>query len=134
MPQEVPFDRKGFNPFVDFVGCTFSNVEEGNCSCTLEVRDELLNPSGTAHGGVAFAMADSAMATGLMAVLDEGQQCSTIEVKISFIKPMQPGTLRCEARLLRRGKRIAFMEAQVFAGDLLLATATGSFAIRTSKE
>lgn len=133
MPREVPFNQKGFNPFVDFVGCRFTKFEDGNCSSTLEVRGELLNPRGMVHGGVAFAMADSTMATGLMATLDEGQGCSTIEVKISFLKPMRPGTLRCDAQLLRRGKRIAFMESQVFEGDRLVATATGSFAIRALK-
>ncbi len=129
MAHEAGARKSQFSNFAAFVGIELVRYGEGECSTRLVVRDELLHGGGVVQGGVPFTMCDSAMAQALHTVLEPGQGSATIEVKVSFLEAVSDGVLVCEARLIRRGKRVAFLEAKVTDGDRLVATATGSFAI-----
>lgn len=122
-------NRVGFNPFKDLIGFQFTKCADGVCSCTLEVEERHFHPGGVVQGGVSFTMADASMATCLQTVLEEGEGCSTIEANISYLEPVRSGTLRCEAKVIRRGRRVAFLEARLHEGDRLIATVSGTFAI-----
>ena len=119
----------GFNRYATMMGIQYEHVEEGLCRCSLEVSDEHFHPGGVVHGGIAFSLADTSMAMALMTTLGSGQQSATIELKISFLAPVRAGTMRCEGKLIRRGRRVAFMESEVRVDENLVATATASFAI-----
>ena len=122
-------NRDGSDHFKDLIGFRFTKCADGVCVSTLEIAEKHFHSGGVVQGGVSFTMADSSMATCLHTVLEEGEGCSTIEVKISYLEPVRSGTLRCEAKVIRRGKRVAFLEARIHEGDRLIATASGTFAI-----
>lgn len=122
-------NQPGFNQFTTLMGIEFTEWEEGRCAAKVDVRDELFHPGGIVHGGVAFALADSTMAHALISTLQTGQDCSTIELKISYLGSVKEGTMACESEVIKRGRRVAFLESKVFNGDRLVATATGTFAI-----
>ncbi len=124
----------GLNRFADLVGLRFTECGDGRCSAEVDVRDDLFHPGGVVHGGVAFALADSTMATGLLATLEGGQNASTIELKISFLAPVRGGVMTAESWIVKRGRRIAFAEAKVSCGEILVATATATFAIVDRKQ
>jgi acyl-coenzyme A thioesterase PaaI-like protein len=46
-------------------------------------------------------------------VLEEGEWAVTAEVKISYLRALQPGALDGSARVLRRSRTLAFLEAEV---------------------
>lgn len=117
------------NRFANLIGLRFDHVEDGKCKCSLEVTDDHFHPGGVVHGGIAFSLADSSMAMALISTLDPGYGASTIESKISYLEAVREGVMVSEARIIRRGKRIAFMEAQVTRDGQLVATATATFAI-----
>lgn len=119
----------GHNPFAQLIGVRFTKCENGACSGEVEVRTEHFHSGGIVHGGVAFALADSTMATGLITGLERGQRASTIELKISYLAPVVEGTMRCDSWTVRKGRRIAFTESRIYSGEKLVATATASFAI-----
>lgn len=122
-------NENGPNKYATLLGIEFIEMGDGCCRAKIEVRDELFHPGGVVHGGVAFSLADSTMATGLMAACGDGRQTSTIELKISFLAPVRAGTMFCESRVVKMGKRVAFMEADVTVGEQVVAKATASFAI-----
>ena len=122
-------NKPGFNKYATLLGLRFVEWEAGRCVCELDAGPHLHHPGGIVHGGVAFGLADSAMAHALLPSLDEGQNCSTVELKISYLSAVTEGVMRAEAWVLKRGRRIAFMEAKVHSGEKLVATATGTFAI-----
>jgi acyl-CoA thioesterase len=63
-------------------------------------------------------------------MLDDGQLCATIEIKINYFRPAISGTLRCETKVVHKGRRTAAMESEVLGDDgKLLARATGTFMI-----
>ena len=127
--NEKPAYAKGFNPFGDLVGLDCFGQENGRCHCRLEVSPALLNPNGVVHGAALYALADTAMGGALVSQLSPGQPCTTIEIKISYFKAVRAGTVTCTARMVQQGKRIAFLAADVHNGEVLVAQATGTFAI-----
>jgi acyl-CoA thioesterase len=126
---ELPSETNGFNPFGELIGLHFSEYGNGRCQCTLHISHAHLNPNGVVHGAVIYALADTSMGGALVTDLSKGQLCATIEIKISYYQAVSSGELVCDARVMHRGKRIAFMAADVSQDNTLVAQATGTFTI-----
>ena len=117
------------HPFAELVGLRFESVDAGVSRCVLEVTEALHNPQRAAHGLVLYSLADTGMGAALYPTLAQGELCATIELKISYFKPVQTGTVECVTRLIHRGKRVAALESELFHDGALVAKANGSFAI-----
>jgi acyl-CoA thioesterase len=115
--------------FATLIGLELTDVEPGYSRGELTVTDELKNPNDVLHGAVTHAMADTGMGAALTPDLAEGKACATIEIKISYLKPVWDGTLTCETTLIDRGGRVAFLESAVRQDGESVARVTGSFAI-----
>jgi acyl-CoA thioesterase len=113
MPKYVPDTIEGFDLFGDYVGLTFTRWEKGYSRCVLEVRNELLNPHRTLHGGATYTMADSGMGAALFATIGEDELCATIEIKITYFEAVKAGTLTCDTRLVHKSGRIAALESEM---------------------
>lgn len=122
----VPHQRRGF---ATLIGLEIIETGPGFSRGEVTVRDEFLNPTGVLHGSIAHAMADTGMGAALMAGLDEDHACATIEIKLSYLRPVFEGTLVCETEVVNRGGSVAFLESEVHNDGSIVATATGSFAI-----
>jgi len=95
----------------------------------FEVRPEFCHSGGTiAQGGFVTAWLDASMAQATMRDTGFESNIATLELKVSFLKAVPPGDVLAEGRVLRRGRRVAFLEASLFnaAGTDLLATATST--------
>src|SRR5207237_4194103 len=102
----------------------------GRAVLELELRDELTNSFGFAHGGVIMTLLDIGMAIAARTLDPEAEGAITIEMKASFIGAAK-GRLRVEGRCLHLGKSVAFCEAQVRdAEGTLVSTASGTFMLR----
>jgi uncharacterized protein (TIGR00369 family) len=93
----------------------------------------VLNPFGTLQGGYLALFADEMMSTAIGSVLEAGEWAVTAEVKISYLRGLRPGALSGSARVIRRTRTLAFMEAAIVAaGDdhapAVTATSTWSIA------
>lgn len=100
--------------FIAFCGFTASDVGEGAFSSRLLVRPEHRQQDNFVHAGVMAAMADHTAGYAAYTVTDEDYRVLTIEFKINFFRPAAGGELRCEARVIRRGKLIVVAESVVF--------------------
>lgn len=122
-------DSRGVNRFATLIGYQLEEMKDGKSVITLDLREDHFHPGGMVHGGVAYGMVDTGMAMAVISTLDSGQGPVTIEIKISYLEAVRDGQLRCNSSIIRRGKRVAFLESKVHEGERLVATATGSFAI-----
>jgi uncharacterized protein (TIGR00369 family) len=68
---------------------------------------------GSLHGGVFCDVADAAMGTAWLTGLEEGETCTTIELKINFLRPVWTGKLIAEGKVLKRGKSIGYVECEI---------------------
>ncbi len=84
-----------------------------------------LNPFGTLQGGYLAIFVDELLATAIASVLEEDEWAMTAEFKINFLRALTPAPLEGSARVLRRTRTLAFLEAQV-------ATESGQIAVTAS--
>lgn len=103
---------------------------DGSAICTIELSDQHLNPNRVAHGGVAYAMMDTAMGRATMSALDEGKICATIEMQVRYFRGVTSGRLEASAKVINAGRRIVHLEAQTMDDrGRLVASATSSYAV-----
>lgn len=105
-------------PMIRLLGFEVSEVEEGRVVFTVEPAEYHYNPIGTAHGGLACTLADSAMGCAVHTMLPAGVGYTTVELKTNLLRPITTGTglLSCEGRTIHVGGRIATAEARITDG------------------
>ena len=70
------------------------------------------------------ALADAAGGLAVMVDLEEGQSCSTVDLRLDFLRRGDPAQdLHCEARVVRAGNRVAVTDCVLTQGDRVVATA-----------
>lgn len=101
--------------------------EKGEIEIAFHPGPETLNPNGVVQGGFVAAMLDDTMGPALVILTKGKVMASSIDLNVSFLKPAFPGRLICKGRVLSLGRRIAFLEAELFDIEgKLLARATSS--------
>jgi len=114
------------------LGFRLIEVEEGRAVFEGTPGPRLLNPLGAVHGGYALTLIDSAAGCAVHTELAAGVGYTTVETKVNFTRPIDPngGPIRCEGRVLSRGRTIATAEAFLRSGDgKLLAHGTSTLII-----
>jgi acyl-CoA thioesterase len=74
--------------FSQWLGIRVDAISEGFCSLSMTVRKEMVNGFGIAHGGIAFSLADSALA---FASNSRNKKSLVINISVSFTKPVMEG-------------------------------------------
>jgi uncharacterized protein (TIGR00369 family) len=83
------------------------------------------NPMGRVHGGMIAALADAAMGIAFGRTLFPGEDFSTIDMQIQFVRPVVTGIIRAEATVIERGLRIGFVRCEITnSRGKLVATGT----------
>jgi uncharacterized protein (TIGR00369 family) len=102
----------------------------------MAVTPRVVNSSGALQGGLLATLID--MVAGMSLLHGDGAylRSSTSEMQISFLDGARVGPVRAVARVLRRGRRSAVVRVDVHdigAGDLYVAAATLTFAVKTGE-
>ncbi|MFA5331297.1 MAG: PaaI family thioesterase [Methanoregula sp.] len=129
-------DGKYANPFFGLTGIDVVFVEPGRACLKMPVRPDMYNGVGWLQGGLLVALADEAMALSIYPSLEASEGIATISESTSFLKGTQDGVILAEGRVIRKGRRVAFTEAEVRKDDeekTLLSRTTASFAITSCK-
>jgi uncharacterized protein (TIGR00369 family) len=102
-------------PVAMLVGYKISEVDHGYAVFELDPAEYHYNPFATVHGGIISTLLDTTMTASVLSTLQKGISCSTVEIKVNFIRPITAKTevLRCEARPIHVGKRLATVEGQL---------------------
>jgi uncharacterized protein (TIGR00369 family) len=114
-------------PIAKTLGFSLAEVEEGRSVFVAEPGLHHYNPIGTVHAGFTATLLDSCMACAVQSTLPKGTGYTTMEFKISLLRPvtMETGPVRAEGTLLSRGRRAATAEGRLTdAQGKLLAHAT----------
>lgn len=91
-----------------------------------------LNPFGTLQGGYLAVFIDELLSTAIASVLEDGEWAMTAEFKINFLRALTPAPLTGNARVMRRTRTLAFLEAQIETADGKIAvTASSTWAVLT---
>jgi uncharacterized protein (TIGR00369 family) len=109
----------GIAPMQALMNMRLIEAEDGWVVFTAIPEQKHYNPQGTVHGALAAAILDSAMGLAVVTKLPVGVGQTTVEFKLSFIRPMsaQTGEVRGEGRVIHCGRSIATAEGRLFAPD-----------------
>src|SRR4051794_16221736 len=80
------------NTIARTLGYDVTEATRGRVVVTAEPGDDLLNPAGTVHGGFSATLLDSCMGLAVQSTLEKGQGSTTLEFKISLVRPITPET------------------------------------------
>lgn len=107
------------NTIARTLGYDIVEAENGRVTVVAEPGEQHLNPAGTVHGGLAATMLDSCMGLAIQSTLERGAGSTTLEFKISFVRPITPqtGLIRAEGVVLNRGRRVGTAEGRVTDSD-----------------
>jgi uncharacterized protein (TIGR00369 family) len=100
-------------PIGRLLGFVLKVIEPGRAVFEMEVDQRHHNPMGALHGGVYCDLADAAMGYAYAATLGEGETFTTVELKINFFRAVQKATLTAEARVVKAGSTVGYVECDV---------------------
>ncbi|HEY1528035.1 MAG TPA: PaaI family thioesterase [Candidatus Angelobacter sp.] len=115
----------GLVPYWQTLGLELLEVEPGRAVFAANVRPQLLQ-NGVLHGGVLASIADSACAVAAISRVYPANYATTINLQVSYLKPVLEGRFRAVGRCLKAGKNVLFSEAQVFDDREVLVCSASS--------
>lgn len=123
-------------PCSQTLGMRLTGVDQAARAITLafEAAPAFANPTGAIQGGFIAAMMDEAMSTCAIIASNVTMNAPTLEMKVSYLKPLFIGPATARARVLKWGKSTCFVEAELFdAGGELVAKASATQAPKLFK-
>ena len=115
-------------PFNRLLGIEFGEYhDDGNVSLRLPLDDRHQNGAGVVHGGVILTLADAAVSFGIARAV--GGRCTTVEIKINYLRPVTEGVLTARSHLIRAGRRLVVARGQVHCAGKQVAEILTTFAV-----
>lgn len=115
-------------PYIKLLGIELTGMEKGKATLRLKMRDELRQPHGVLHGGATASIIDTATAFAVISVLAEGEKATTVDLTIHYLRPVVEGEIVCTAKIVRAGKRLLTVSAEVANEEgKLIATALSTY-------
>lgn len=115
-------------PFNRLVGIEFGEYhEDGGVSLRLPLTDDHMNGAGVVHGGAILTLADSAISLGIARAV--GGRCTTVEIKINYLRPASGGVLTARSHVIRPGRRLVVARGEVHCRGKRVAEVLTTFAV-----
>lgn len=104
---------------LDSLRFDFVELEAGRAVFAGTPGAHVYNPIGVVHGSYAAALLDSACGCAVHSKLSASQAYTTLELKVSFLRPLtvDTGLVRAEGRVISIGRRAAFAEGTLSGPD-----------------
>lgn len=118
-------------PFLQHLKIQTDELGKGAARLSLPIERHLTNSLGTAHGGVIMSLLDVALCTAARTLHPESVGVVTIDMSTSFIGGGKGDRLVAEARVLKDGRSMTFVEGEAKNADgSLVAKAIGTVRVR----
>ena len=102
-------------PIAHSLDFKLDHVEEGRAVFISTPQEFHYNPLGTAHGGYAATLLDSAMGVAILTTMPQGITYTTVELHVNYVRPMltHTGKITCEGTVIHAGRKIATAEGRI---------------------
>jgi len=135
MPADLTFERfddeyatkmlgrKGRQGIDAYLGIVVTAFTPGRLVAEFEVRDELVTPLGSIHGGCLSVLVDHCLGVIMYPVMPPGYWAATTEIKTNYIAALKAGVLETESTVIAMTNRSAVVRGEVYAEGRLAAAA-----------
>jgi len=118
------------DPFLSRLGLRFCDAGHDVATLAVDFRADLTQPTGILHGGVLSVLVDTAIAQAMLTTIRPGFSVVTVRLDTNYFGAVRSGRVVANARVVRKGKRIAHGEAVVSdEAGALMAQGWGVFAV-----
>ena len=129
--SKIPHKMLSLDPFSQWLGIEILECEVGRCKVAMTIRKEMLNSMSYAHGGISYALADTAFG---FTANTHGKYAVSIETSINHIEALNEGDyLVAESVIEKVNNKLGFNVVEVKRGDELVALFKG-VVYRTQKD
>jgi uncharacterized protein (TIGR00369 family) len=111
------------------IGFELAGFGDGNVEISCSPDGFHYSPYGTAHGGLAATLLDSATGCAVQSKLPAGTGYATLNLAVNYLRPVTAGSgkVRCIGRVVSLGRTVALSEGELTdSTDRLLARATST--------
>lgn len=109
-------------PYIQYNGIVIDRVGMEESVLYVDMRHELENPYGMAHGGLLFTLADT---VGGVTARADGRRYVTLDASIHYLKSARSGRITAKGHTVKRGKTVAVVDVAITDDkEQLLATGT----------
>ena len=107
------------NTMAETLGYDIVEVSKGRVVVAAAPHEGHRNPAGTVHGGLAATLLDTCMGLAIQTMLEMGVAQTTLEFKISLVRPVTPqtGLVKAEGKVISCGRRIGTAEGRLTDKD-----------------
>ncbi len=128
---KIPYKMLALDPYSTWLGIEILKSEIGRCKLGMQVREEMLNSMGKAHGGISYALADTAFG---FAANSHGKYAVSIETSINHIEALEVGDyITAESVIEKVKNKVGFNVIEVRKNDAIVALFKG-VVYRTAKD
>ena len=114
-------------PIFDQHGMSLTSAAGGRAVVRAVAAEAMVNARGLVHGGLAYVMADTACAYALRSMSPPGV---THNANITYVQGAKAGMeLEAMAEVVKAGRRLASLRAEVRAGNTLIAHGVFNFVL-----
>jgi len=115
------------------LGISFKAIdpEAGTIEVEFQAEDAFTNPAGNIQGGFLAAMLDDTMGPALSATLGPNEFAPTLNLNVSFERAATVGSIVGKGRVVKRGRDVCFLAAELYQGGELVASGTATALIRS---
>ncbi len=97
------------------LGATLDDIAPGRVRIVSAIPPGALQQHGAGHAGLTFSIGDSAAGYAALTLMPDGSEVMTVEMKINLISPAMGERLVAEGRVIRAGRRVTVVAADVWA-------------------
>ncbi len=104
-------------PFNAHLGIRLARLHKDGVTIQCPMRPELLNGMGVLHGGVTATLADVAVGMALARHMGRLRACTTVEMKINYLRPVAHGKITARSHLVKVGARLCCGRVEIFDAE-----------------
>ncbi|WP_422047838.1 PaaI family thioesterase [Shimia sp.] len=127
MPLSEPIAQKIHHSFakqamMTTLGANLTNLDAGTVTLSAPILPTCTQQHGFGHAALTFGLGDSAAGYAALSMMPEEAEVLTSEMKIHLLAPAQGDHLEAIGRVVKPGRRLVIVQAEVFALDKGLRT------------
>ena len=100
-------------PIAQLLGFKITTYCDGCTTVEMEVTEKYWNPMKTLHGSDYCDLADAAMGFSFLTTLNEDELFTSVDLRINYLKPVRKGKLIASSKIIKRGKRLGYVECEI---------------------
>jgi uncharacterized protein (TIGR00369 family) len=118
LPADATTDMRYPTAISKTLGFRIAEIDAGYAKLEFDANAAVHgNQQGTVHGGMLCELADAAIGTAHSTAIAEGETFTSIDLKISFFRPVWESLLSATAKQIQHGKTLTHYQCEITRDD-----------------